>query len=169
MIKKIFLVAALIFPMLASAQSTLKIGLVDQNEIINNMPETAEAQKQLADVSKKYEDEYAKLMEEMNRLYDEIKNMKDDELPAIKERKTRDFTDYQQKIQAFQENAMSSLQQLNGELMSPIAQKVRQAVESVGKEGGYSLIQDKNPAINIYFAAPVVDITPEVKAKLGVK
>lgn len=169
MFKKIFLVAALIFPMLASAQSTLKIGLVDQNEIINNMPETAEAQKQLADVSKKYEDEYAKLMEEMNRLYDEIKNMKDDELPAIKERKTRDFTDYQQKIQAFQENAMNSLQQLNSELMSPIAQKVRQAVESVGKEGGFSLIQDKNPALTIYFAAPVVDITPDVKAKLGVK
>lgn len=168
MFKKILLVAALIFPMLASAQ-TLKIGLVDQNEIINNMPETAEAQKQLADVSKKYEDEYGKLLEEMNRLYDELKNMSESELPAIKERKTKDFTDYQQKIQQFQENAMQELNKMQQELMAPIAQKVRNAVESVGKEGNYSLIQDKNPGLTIYFAAPVQDITPEVKAKLGVK
>lgn len=168
MFKKILLVAALLIPMLASAQ-TLKIGLVDQADILSKMPDTAAAQKKVEDASKSYDEEYQKLGEEMKRLYDELQKMKEDELPAIKERKTREFTDYQQKIQQFEQNAMNDIQKMQQELMAPIMQKIRTAIESVGKEGGYSLIQDKNPQLTIYFAAPVVDITPEVKAKLGIQ
>lgn len=168
MFKKILLVAALILPMFASAQ-TLKIGLVDSADIIQKMPDTAAAQKQVEDVSKKYEEEYGKLGEEMQRLYDELKNMKEDELPAIRERKTREFSDYQQKMQQFEQNAMADIQKMNQELMAPVIQKVRSAIESVGKEGNYSLIQDKTPQLTLYYDAPVVDITPEVKAKLGIK
>ncbi|MDE6771153.1 MAG: OmpH family outer membrane protein [Muribaculaceae bacterium] len=160
--------AALLIPMLASAQS-LKIGLVDQNEIISKMPETTEAGKKVDEISKKYESEYMKLNDEMKRLYDEISNMKEDELPAIRERKTRDFTDHQVKVQQFQETAMQEIQRMQQELMAPIVQKVRSAIESVGKEGGFSLVQDKNPQITIYFDAPVIDITNDVKAKLGIK
>lgn len=167
MFKKLLLAAALLFPMLASAQ-TLKIGLVDQNEIVSKMPDTAAAQKQIEEVSKKYDEEYNKLGEEMKRMYDELQNMKQDELPAIRERKTREFSDYQQKIQQFEQQAMNDLQKMQADLMNPIIQKVRAAIEAVGKEGGYSLIQDKNPQITIYFEAPVVDITPDVKAKLGI-
>ncbi len=168
MFKKILLVAALLIPMLASAQ-TLKIGLVDQNDIISKMPETTEAQKKVEEISKKYESEYMKLNDEMKRLYDEINNMKEDELPAIRERKTRDFTDHQVKVQQFQETAMQEIQRMQQELMAPIVQKVRTAIEAVGKEGAFSLVQDKNPQITIYFDAPVVDITNDVKAKLGIK
>ncbi|MBD5264256.1 MAG: OmpH family outer membrane protein [Bacteroides sp.] len=168
MFKKILLVAALLIPMLASAQ-TLKVGLVDLNEIITKMPETADAEKQVGDASKKYEDEFAKLQDEMKRRLDEYQTMKEDELPAIKERKAREIQDYQTKIEQFSQEAMQHLQQMNQQLMTPVIQKVRTAIESVGKEGGYSLIQDKNPQLTYYFASPVVDITDDVKAKLGVK
>ena len=55
------------------------------------------------------------------------------------------------------------------ELMGPIFTKIKSAVESVGKEGGFSLIQDYNPQMTLYFAAPTVDVTGQVKAKLGIK
>lgn len=166
MFKKILLVAALIFPMLASAQS-LKIGLVDTQDIVMKMPDTATAQKQIEEISKKYDEEYKKLQDEMQRMYDEIRNMKEDELPAIKERKTREFTDYQQKIGQFEQQAMNDLQQQQQTLMAPIQQKVRTAIEAVAKEGAFSYIQEK--AAVIYFDAPVVDVTPQVKAKLGIQ
>ena len=167
MFKKILLVAAVLIPMLASAQ-TLKIGLVDSSDIIAKMPDTATAQKQIEEVSKKYQDEYKKLEDEMKRLYDEIANMKEDELPAIRDRKTREFSDHQNKVQQFEQTAMQDTQAMYQKLMQPIVQKVRTAIEAVGKEGGYSLIQDKNPQNIIYFDAPVVDITADVKAKLGI-
>lgn len=168
MLKKLLLVAAVLLPMLASAQ-TLKIGIVDTQELIAKMPDTAAAQKQLEDVSKKYQDEYAKLTEEMKRLVDEYQNMKEDELPAIRERKTRELSDYQQKMQQFEQTADQDLQKMQYDLMSPILQKIRTAIEAVGKEGSYSLVQNKDAQIILYYDSPVVDITNDVKAKLGIQ
>ncbi|MDE6335903.1 MAG: OmpH family outer membrane protein [Muribaculaceae bacterium] len=168
MFKKILLVAALLIPMLASAQ-TLKIGLVDVNEIVPKMPESAEASKQLEETQKKYEEEFKKLQEEMQRRVDEYQNMSQDELPAIRERKTRELADYQSKLEQFSGEAQQHLQNMYQELMAPILQKVQTAIQAVGKEGGYSLIQDKNPQLIYYFDAPVVDITNDVKAKMGIK
>ena len=120
------------------------------------------------EVSKKYEAENEKLGEEMKRMYDEFQAMKEDELPAIKERKARELQDYNQKIQQFQQTAYNDLNKLNADLMGPIMQKIQTAVEAVGKEGSYSLIQPKSTDIILYFGAPVEDITNQVKAKLGV-
>ena len=167
MIKKVLLAIALICPMLLSAQ-TLKIGLVDFGSILQAMPETTAAQNQVKEVSDKYEAEYKKLGEEMNRLVTEYQNMSENELPAIKERKTRELSDYQQKIQQFEQNAMQDIQKMNSDLMGPIQQKIAQAVESVGREGGFSLIQLYDPQLTLYRAEPVVDVTPLVKAKLGI-
>lgn len=170
MVKKILLAIAIALPLFgASAQSTVKIGLVDTSAIIQALPDTQEAQKKVADASKKYEDEYARLGEEMKRMYDELQNMKEDELPAIRERKIREFQDYQNKVQTFEQTAQQDLQRMQQELMAPIFQKIKAAVESVGKENNFSMIQDNNPQMTFYFADPVVDITPMVKAKLGLK
>lgn len=166
MLKKILLAVALALPMFVSAQ-TVKIGLVDTQSIMTAMPETTAAQNQVQEASKKYDEEYTKLGEEMKRMYEELQNMKDDVLPAIKERKTRDFTDYQQKIQQFEQNAVQDLQKLQNDLMAPIMQKLRSAIESVGKEAGYSLILPVETAL--YYGAPTEDITSLVKTKLGVK
>ncbi len=168
MIKKILFAVALIFPMLASAQS-IKMGLVDFNTVLQAMPEVTEANNKINEASKKYETEFGKLQEEMQRLYDEFQKMDPNELTAIKERKTRELADYDQKLQTFQQTAMQDLQRMQGELMAPIQAKIQQAVESVGKEGGYSLIQMYEPQLTLYYAAPVEDITPQVKAKLGLR
>lgn len=168
MIKKVLLAIALICPMLLSAQ-TVKIGLVDFSAILQVMPETTAAQNQLKEVSDKYDAEYKKLTDEFNRMATEYQNMPQDELPAIRERKTRELSDYQQKIQQFEQTAMQDLQKMNAELMSPVQQKVSQAVESVGREGGYSYIQIYDPSLTLFYADPVVNITDAVKAKLGVK
>lgn len=140
MIKKVLLAIALICPMILSAQ-TLKIGLVDFGSILQAMPETAAAQTKLKEVSDKYDAEYKKLAEEMNRLVTEYQNMPETELPAIKERKTRELSDYQQKIQQFEQTAMQDLQKMQADLMGPVQQKVNQAVESVGREEGIPLFR----------------------------
>lgn len=165
MIKKLLLIAAIMLPMCVSAQ-TLKIGLVNTDEIVGAMPETAAAQTTLADAQKKYQAEFALIEQEFQRQYEEFNNLPADELPAIRDRKARQLQDTQQKAEAFQQNVMADLQKQQNDLMAPIMQKVRDAIESVGKENGFSLIQDLAGG-TLYFAAPVEDITPLVKAKLG--
>ena len=166
MLKKILLAVALMLPFCGASAQTLKIGLVDASAILQAHPDTQAAQKKLEETSKKYEDEYQKLGQEMQRMYSELK---DDDLPAIKERKAKELQDYTAKIQQFEQNAQQDLARMQNELMAPIVQKVRDAIESVGKEEGFSLIQDYNPQIVFYNASPVVDLTAKVKAKLGIK
>lgn len=168
MLKKIFLVAAVAFSFVASAQ-TIKIGLVDINSILAGMPETVAAQTKMQETQQKYETEYNALGEELQKQYQELQNMKEDELPAIRERKTRAFADNQQKLQTFEQTIMQEMQKLQNELMAPIVQKAQQAIESVGKEGSYTLIQALDPQITFYYSSPAEDITPMVKAKLGLK
>lgn len=165
MIKKILFMAALMLPLFASAQS-LKIGLVDTNEIIGKMPETAAAQNTLNEAQKKYQAELQKIEEEFKRQYEEYNSLGNDELPAIRESKERRLMETQQKAEAFQQSVMQDLQKQQEELMAPVIQKVRGAIESVGKENGFNLIQDI--VGQLYFSAPVEDITPLVKAKLGI-
>lgn len=167
MIKKILLIAALVLPICASAQ-TLKIGLVNVDEVVQKLPEYTDAQNKFVETSKRYEDELAKLNEELKRRYDDIQNMPDTELEAIKERKVREFQEYQVKIQQFTQTAEQEMGKVQQELMAPIEKKVQDAIRSVGQEGGYSLIQPNVGSIILYYASPVVDITNEVKAKLGV-
>ena len=169
MFKKILFALALAIPFLGASAQTVKIGLVDVSAIIQVMPERTEAENKLGDASKKYEAEYQRLGEEMKRLLDEYQAMKPDELQAIKDRKTRELNDFQQKVQAFEQNAQNDLARMQQELMAPIVTKVKAAIESVGKEGNYSLIQDLNPQLTYYHASPIEDITPAVKAKLGLK
>lgn len=166
MLKKLLIAVAFAFPMLASAQ-TLKIGLVNTGDIFQAMPDTKAAQTKLQDIEKKYQEEYKRLETEFNRMVEELQKAGENELPAIRERKTREIQDYQQKVQAFEQSAAADMQKKQQELMAPIIQKMRTAIEAVGKENGFGMIQNYSPDQTIYFADPVQDITPLVKAKLG--
>ena len=168
MLKKILLAVAVMLPMFASAQ-TVKLGIVDTNAIFTAMPETTQVQTKLQEVSNKYQEEFTRLETEYKRMVDELQQMKEDELPAIKERKTREIMDYQQKIQAFENSAQQDMAQQQQNLMAPIATKIKEAIESVGKENGFSMIQAFSPDQIMYYASPVEDITTLVKAKLGLK
>lgn len=170
MFKKILLVAAFMLPFIgASAQTTLKIGIVNQSEIVPAMPEYTQAQTQMQDIAKNYETEYTKLGQEMQTKYEDLQKNADKDLPAIRERKAKELEDLQRRIQTFEQNAQQDMQKQQQTLLSPILQKVQQAIESVAKEGNFSLVQDYNPQTTFYYAAPVVDITPMVKQKLGLK
>ncbi|MDE7412489.1 MAG: OmpH family outer membrane protein [Muribaculaceae bacterium] len=165
MIKKILLAVAFAIPMLVSAQS-LKVGVVDTSAIMQGLPDTKAAETKIAERSKTYEDEFGKLQAEMQRLYDEYNKDGVNAAPAIRERRERELAQMQQKMEEFHQSASQDLQKLQQDLMAPIVAKIKQAIEAVGQEGGYGMIQETQALI--YYAAPVTDITPMVKSKLGI-
>lgn len=166
MLKKILLAVLVALPMMVSAQ-TVKIGLVDTQSVMTALPAYTEAQTTIETIAKKYEEESKKLQAELQRLYEEYQAMGQDALPAIKERKEQDIMACEQKMQSFSQSAREDLQKQQESLMSPIIANVQSAIQSVGKEGGYTLIQELGAVY--YYGAPAEDITATVKAKLGVK
>ncbi|MDE6010209.1 MAG: OmpH family outer membrane protein [Muribaculaceae bacterium] len=170
MIKKIILTIALAIPMLAAAQN-VKIGLVDINEVLAAMPAMTAAQKTLEETQSKYEAQAKSLEDDLQKQAEELQTLQNDPntLPAIMERKVKAFQDSQARYQEFIQRVQADLTQKQQELMVPITTEIKNAIDSVGREGSYTLIQANEPSIVFYYGSPAENITPLVKAKLGLK
>lgn len=168
MIKKFLLFIALALPMMAAAQN-VKIGLVDVNEVMRSMPATEAAQKTLEEVAGKYDAQAKSLQEDLQKQAEELQAMQNDKdaLPAIMERKMKAFQDSQARYQEFMQKAEAEIAQKQQELLYPITTEIKNAIESVGREGNYTLVQTNDPQIVFYYSSPAEDITPLVKKKLG--
>jgi len=168
MLKKLILAVLVAMPFSAFAQ---KFGVVDLDNVFQAMPETATAQTQLTDASKKYEDEFQKLREEVDKLFAEYQNLqKDPSTPdAIKERRLSELQERDQKVQQFRNTASQDLARLQEQLMTPIQQKIADAVKTIGQEGGFTFIFPNEQGLLLYTGTDVTDVTALVKGKLGIK
>ena len=166
MFKKFLLAIALTLPLSVMAQ---KFGIVDADQIIQAMPETTAAQSQLEETSKKYETENQKLQEELNKLYTDFQTIQNDpNTPeSIKERRSQEIQERYQKFEQFQATASQELARLRESLMTPITQKLMEAVKAVGAEGSFTFVFIDEPNLMVYVGTDVVNVTAEVRKKLG--
>ncbi|MCM1006112.1 MAG: OmpH family outer membrane protein [Prevotella sp.] len=168
MIKKILIAIMVAIPMLASAQ-TIKIGVVDTQKLVAELPAFKEAQTKIEAIAKKYDDEYANLRTEATKKLEEFQTISQDaNTPqAVKERRAKELDEFSQKLSEFEQMAQQDLQKQQQEIFGPVYSTVQDAIKSIGKEGNYTFIQEA--AAFLYYGAPAEDITNQVKARLGVK
>ena len=152
--------------MLAAAQN-VKIGLVDVQTIIQDLPAFKTAQTEVDAKAKKYDEEYQKLMKEAQTKLEELQNLPADTPQPVKDRRMQELQTYDQKLADFQQMAQQDLNKAQQEALAPIYQQVQTAIQSIGKENGFTIIQEKGAVL--YFGSPAEDITPLVRARLGLK
>jgi outer membrane protein len=74
------------------------------------------------------------------------------------------------KIQEFQTNAQTQLQEKQAELFQPIFAKVDKAIKELGKENGFVYIFDISKGSLLYFdETRSTNVMVLAKAKLGIK
>lgn len=164
MIKKLLIAIFIALPTMAFAQ---KFGMVDTQSLIQSLPEVKDVQTQIEASIKKYSDEENNLRAEYEKKIKEFQDMAQDTPDAIKQRRVQEIQDLEQKIGEFRNTAQQDLQRQQEQLMAPIQQKIMTAIQSVGTEGGYTMIFEQG--ISLFNGKDVADVTPQVKAKLGVK
>ena len=169
MLKKLLLAAFVVAPMCLAAQ--VKMGYVNPMEIFNVMPEKATAENTLKTASEKYETEFKNLQTAFQKKAEDYdKADKDATTPqAIKDRHMQELQEDYQKIQNFQQTAAQDLQRQQETLLAPITQKIQNAIQAVGAEGGYTFIFDQAAGAIIYTGNNAEDVSAKVKAKLGIK
>ncbi len=165
MIKKLLVAIMIALPAMAFAQ---KFGTVNTQQIMQDLPDVKEAQTQLEAASKKYDDEFKNLQTEMQKKYEELQKAQEEKAPqTILDRRMSELQDLDQKIQQFRNTASQDLQRQQEQLLAPIQQKILNAINSVGAEGNYTMVFENGAAV--YVGTDVTDLTPAVKAKLGLK
>jgi Outer membrane protein len=167
---KILCTLVLVFTLngFANAQ-TLKIAHVNTSEVMNVMPERTSAEKALQDY-------YTELQNQLQVMATEYQNkLKDYEANQatmsnlVKQSKEKEIADLGTRIQEFQGNAEGEFENKRMELMAPLLEKIQNAINTVGKEKGYTYVLDLATGSVVYVGTGAIDITPEVKAKLGIK
>lgn len=166
MIKKLLIAAFVLTPMCLAAQ-TYKFGYVNSQEIFNIMPDKVTAEATLKSVSDKYQAEYDKLREEFEKKYKEYQELDESTPQSIIDSRTRELQENQQKIQNFQQLAAQDIQKQQETLIAPITDKINKAIQAVGAEGGYTFIYDLSIPAIVYTGTGAVDVSAQVKAKLG--
>ncbi|KAA6349423.1 hypothetical protein EZS27_003136 [termite gut metagenome] len=167
--KTVFIIMALIFPMSIFAQS-LKFAHVSSQDILIVMPEVIKAQAELQSLEKKYSDEIQRTNDEFQKKYQEFLQAMDSLPQNISERRQRELQDMSQRSQQFQQEAQEVMLQKQQEFMTPIYQKLDNAIKIVGEAQNVIYIFDvSRTAIPYINTTQSIDVTPLVKAELGIK
>ena len=153
----------------AMAQN-FKFGHINSDELIQTMPEYDSATVKL----EKFRKELVNALELMgvelnnkNEAYQkDSKNLSD----IVKQTKEQELVDMQKRIQDFQNNAQTQLQNKQTEVFQPIYAKVDKAIKDVGKENGFLYVFDiAKGALLYYDETKSINVMPLVKTKLGLK
>ncbi len=153
----------------AEAQ-TLKFGHINSDELIQALPEFDSANIQLENLQKELINTLELMSVELNNKSEsynkESKNLTD----IVRQTKEQELVDLNRRIQEFQTNAQSQLQNKQVELLQPIYAKVDKALKDLGKENGFVYIFDISKGGLVFFdESKSTDVMPLAKAKLGMK
>ena len=164
---KVMFLGIALFVMSGTTQAQVKIAHVNTDEVLEAMPEYSKAAKDL----EKY---YGDLQNQLQAMYQEYQSKAQDYEAnqatmsnLVKQSKEKEIGDLMNRINQFQNNAGQELDAKREELQKPIIEKVKKAIDTVGKEKGFTYVLDSS--IPIYIAADAPDITKDVKAKLNLK
>jgi outer membrane protein len=164
MIKKILFAGLLLFNVGVFAQKAQKLGHINSNELLMAMPERTKIQKDLEDYAKQLQSQLQTMEAEWQGKVQDFKAKEGQMTELIRNTKVKEITDLEQRIQDFQETAQKDLQNKEGELLQPLIDKAKKAIEDVAKENGFTYILDSSVGVLLYTAGE--DILPLVKKSL---
>jgi outer membrane protein len=168
---KILAVAALILAAGIVKGQGAKFGHIDLQALIQLMPEKATYETNLNKEAKGLEDMLTNMQTELQNKYKEYVAKRDSLSEIVRNAKEQELNDMNQKVQNFQQVAQQQLQQKQNEMLKPIIDKAKKAVEDVGKEKGLIYIFDVSGELGtiLYRSNESLDVLPLAKTKLGIK
>ena len=167
--KAIKLTLAVVLVMGATSLFAQKFGRINTQEIIMAMPETKTMQENMDTFAKELSDNIETMNVEFNTKLQDFQKNYNTFSDAIKEVKEKELNDMQTRTREFQERAQQDYQKKQNELLAPIIDKAKSAIDKVAAAGGYLVEFDTSPGSLAYFdEATLTDVAPAVKKDLGI-
>ena len=163
---KILILIMLLAPMSMLAQ---KFGYVNSGELIQLMPEFAKAQQKIQDLEKTYAAEFNGMRTELEKKGTEFEKLQQDSVPeSILKRRYEELLQMEQRLQQFGQEVQQKLAVAEQEEMLAIQTKLRDALDAVGRDGGYVCIYDLAGGMPYVSKTLCEDVTMKVRTKLGI-
>lgn len=151
---------------ISHGQAEEKLGHINTNQLIFSMPQRKAAQKVLQEYAKTLDQQLKEMTGELKTKVEEYQAKESDWLEEIKNAKTVEIREIENRIREFQRTAQEAVQKKENESMQPIAQSVRDAIREVATREGYTYVFDSG-AGSLLVAPQSDDLFDLVKEALG--
>jgi outer membrane protein len=164
--KRLFIYALLLLalPVFAGAQS-IKIGYINSDAIMDQLPEAQEAQRQLDELVAQWQNELSDLQRQWQRRFEEYDKMKlimSDQRRADAE---RELMDLDREIAEYREEKFGQdgeLFRMQEELIRPIQDRIFLAIQDIAEDEAYDFVFDQSGDILLMYAHERHDLTQRV-------
>ncbi len=154
----------------AQAQSNVKIGYIDVDYVLSEMPEAKEVESGLkthsAQWQKRIETKTAEYQQKVAKYQQEAPSMAAD----LRQSTEKELTQLGQTLQGLQQEAQASLQKKQAELMQPLYDKIGEKINEVYTAEGFShILNARVGGLDVVIKADEkYDISNSVLKKMGV-
>ncbi|MDE6711121.1 MAG: OmpH family outer membrane protein, partial [Alistipes sp.] len=161
---KLTLVAALLLS--ASSLFAQKFGRINSQEILLAMPESKEMETNMQAFVKDLQDNLETIAVEFNQKYLDFQKNVENYSDSVRQLKSKELQELQNRREEFEQIAQQDIQKKQQELMTPIIEKAKAAIDKVAKENGYLVVFETN-SLASFDEAALTDIAPQVRKELG--
>jgi len=166
----VLLLGLMVMGSMAMAQKDLKIGHLNSNVLVQQLPDFEQAQKTLQKHAQDLEGALTEMQKELQTKYQNYAAKADSLTPLLRKAKEEEITELQKRVESFRMSAQEDLRKKEMELQQPIIVKVQKAIDDVARENGFTYVLDAVEGGSVLFTSPDSnDITGLVKKKLGIE
>lgn len=162
MMKKFLLLVVIFASTISFAQRGQKIGYVDMEYILENIPEYAQAQAQLNQKATKWKQNLDKIKSEIETMKADLSNEKALLTDDLITERLEDIELKKEELKKLEDAYFSSKGDLflyRKLLVKPIQDKVYNAAQQIGKARGYDIIFDKSSDVIMIYTNKKADIS----------
>jgi len=149
---------------------TQKIGYVNSAKIFQELPAAQEAQRKIDALGKPIQDSLEAMQRELQARYEDYQKREAMLNEAAKKAEQQKLVDFQRKAEEYRVAKLGNDGELAREtekLLTPLRERIKNAIATVAKEEKYSFVFDKTESIQILlYGDPAHDITFKVIDRL---
>ncbi|HSI70400.1 MAG TPA: OmpH family outer membrane protein [Gillisia sp.] len=151
----------------AFTQAQSKIAHVASQELVESMPAFKEAMAQLEKLQKTYDTEIRDMMTEAQKTMQRYESEAPTKTEEENQKRAAELQSTQQRIREHGQNAQQDLQKKELDLLKPVYEKARVAIQKVARAQGFDYVLDSTNGSGVIMADGT-DLMPEVKRELGI-
>lgn len=152
---------------LAKAQS--KIGYIDFQALLGQMPEAKGVKAQIDAYQKQFVDQLTAMNTELQTKGHDYQAQSPKMTDAARLAKENELQDLQRRIEDLQNSARQQVDAKSSELVKPLSDKAIATLNAIAKETGISYVIDSSQGTQVIVSPDGTDLMTVAKAKLGIK
>lgn len=165
---KVVVAIALIVGMTSAVSAQGQVAHINSQALVEAMPSYKTAMAELEKLQKSYDADIQGMGSELTSTMERYNREAETQTEEENQRRMQEVQETRSNIVNYQQTALKKLQEKEQQLLTPIIEKARVAIQKVARAKKYQFVLDSTPGAGGVLLADGYDLMPDAKAALGI-